>query len=142
MTRRMMIIFYSIMAGHILFACVIVFFVKPVPAENSLNLKNLTSILAAASVAVTMLAYWLYQQQVTKIASSDNDDIDKLNAWQAPVIIRLAMIEGVCLANLVALYLTGYSLYLYFYVATALAMLYAKPRPLSIATELQLQEDQ
>ena len=40
MTRRMMIIFYSIMAGHILFACVIVFFVKPVPAENSLNLKK------------------------------------------------------------------------------------------------------
>lgn len=34
-----MIIFYSIMAGHILFACVIVFFVKPVPAENGLNLK-------------------------------------------------------------------------------------------------------
>lgn len=129
--RSISVIFYAIMTGHILFACVVVFILKPQPPEN-LDPDLYISLGAGMGTVAVMLGYWLYNQRVQAILKEVATEDEFIEAWKTPVIIRLALIEGACLFNLVLLLLTGNSLLLYFYVAAALAMLYAKPRPTDI----------
>jgi hypothetical protein len=137
--QQILIIFYSIMVGHLLFASVVVFALKPLPNDHY-DTNMLMSIATAISVVAVMLGYWMYQQQVLKIAKTEGAPQEKLVKWRTPFIVRLAMIESACLLNLVLLLVTGSSIFLYIYIGVAVAMLFAKPRHFKTAEELGLDQ--
>jgi len=132
--KQMTAIFYAVMSGHMLFACIIVFMLKPQPSD--MDDKLFVSLGGGLGLALVMIAFWLYSQRIEQIRTKDADM--RLQHWKIPVIIRFAAIDGACLLNLVFLLLTGNSIFLYFYVAAAIAMLYAKPRRNVVEVELEL----
>lgn len=136
--QQVQILFYAIMSGHVLFACIIVFAIQPIPID-SFNTDLFLGISVAVSVMAIIFSFWFYNQQVTKIADSKLPE-ERLIAWRTPFIFRIAMIEAACMINLVMLLVTGNSIFLYIYIAAAAIMMYTKPLPLKIADELDLEK--
>jgi hypothetical protein len=137
--KQVQIIFYAIMTGHILFACIIVFAIKPM-RNDSLNTDVVLGVIVAVSAINILLGFGLYAQQLKKIVSLQETPEDRLIAWRTPFIIRIAMIEAICMLNLVMLLVTGNSIFLYIYIAAAAVMMYTKPQPYKIAEELSLEK--
>ena len=137
--QQMQIIFYAIMSGHIIFACLVVFVI---PSDASFTPGDLMlSIDMALVLLLLFYAFYFYRQRTAAIAAKYIADDEKLGEWRATAITRWALIDFVCFAQIAFLFISGNNLFLYAYVVGALAMMYTKPAPATVQSELRLKSN-
>jgi hypothetical protein len=109
------------------------------PTET-LNSDVVLGVVVAVSALIILLGFWLYARQLKDLVSRNQNPEDRLLAWRTPFIVRIAMIDAICLLNLVMLLVSGSSIFLYIYIAAAAIMMYTKPQPWKVADELGLEK--
>ena len=138
--RQVIVIFYAIMTGHVLFASVVVFFLQ----SGFANVGEQENLFLYVSIAISVLgvssAYTLFRLKTNTINPEDAPDI-KLSAWRTAFILKLALLEMPCLLNIIFYLLTNNKLYLYIYVLLAIIMLINKPARYAIADAVHMDDE-
>lgn len=137
---QLLIIFYAIMSGHVLFALIAVFQLHAGAGEVQTGYEMFLYIAAAVTIFSIGGAYLVYRNKIAVIQKMQAHT-DKLMEWRTASIIKFALLEMPCLLNIVFLILTNDRMYLYMYVLVAVIMLLNKPVKYKVVEDLHLQSE-
>jgi hypothetical protein len=140
--RSMRIVSAALMIGVTLFAIIISFLILqigPVMDAEGLQYKDIFFYASIGLAAICfVIARSLYEKKKVIVKNAPISLLDKLNQYQAALILYMAPCEGAALFSVVVLFLTGNFLLL-IVTGLALAAMFSKfPWPKRVISELSL----
>ncbi|MFA6059956.1 MAG: hypothetical protein WC756_17245 [Taibaiella sp.] len=143
--KTVKILFLALVAGQIVFACVVLF-LNQTQRERIAFItpelhQTLLWIAPAFAVAGIALGWVVFNTRLKALRLKDNM-AEKLTGYQSAMIIRFAFMEGPSLLALALFYITGDYIFLYVAVFVILAFLFSRPSKPAIILHLQLHDDE
>ena len=140
---RVRILHFAILAGLVMITGILFFLLRTGSGGQGLGKANqVLSILGPVIGLVTLLAAFLSYKVKMKSAVKQNSLADKLGIFMTAHIIKLALLEGGAIINLVLFYLTG-NLQLLIYAGLAILVIAINfPGKYRVSNDLELDEEQ
>jgi hypothetical protein len=135
-------IFYSLIAGLLLFFIVVMVFIQDNDPTAGKELDNIfTFLVPMFGLVVMFISRMIYNQMILKFDSGTNL-LRKISHYRTAKIVSWAMIEGACFLALVATILTSNYLYVAVYIFLFSYFFLMRPLKESFVRDMRLNSEE
>lgn len=134
------ILFCAIMFGHITFCALVYFLISSNTIKEIYSNPAFLYIVIALCIFAMAASFLLFSNKIQKI-KEESDVPKKLYDYRIVFIMRIAILEAACMANIIFFLLTTDMLFLYLYLAMAVVMLSFFPSKSKIMSETDITDE-
>lgn len=136
--RQIYILFYSLLAGQVLFCAMILFAIlDPATRQSGWPAAPFGTFVPVVIAVMIPIALTISRKRLAS-GAAEPDLAAKLNHYRSVVILRSALLEGANLFCLVIFLLENNLTYLYFFAAGLLVFFYLRPSEDEFSQHYQL----